>query len=342
MSYVSVWRATARALVELGIAAFFIAGVAWSSLGASAPWFVLAAVALAAAFRAADVEARALFVPGGLYGSVRETLGGLAAKVAASALLVDRLVLGPLAAMVAGHYVAALAQMLFGRRVTDAGLSRETLPTARRGRPPRRRVVAPAAGTLRAGPGRLPRDWLRRRLPGDRCRVGRRDRGARHASAGPAAVAIGRAVDSRGGAAGGRFRARVARAGERRHARTRRARPRAAQDSKSAANGAARGRVRSARHGPARVPLRRAGARRRRERLGHRAAGGDRAAPGRAVLAARRALRGRRRRGGGVPERHGPVGGVGRARRAGAARRRRRAARRVPQACIPGSARRSM
>ena len=128
MSYVSVWRATARALVELGIAAFFIAGVAWSSLGAAAPWFVLAAVILGAAIRAADVEARALFVPGGLYGSVRETLGGFAAKVGASALLVDRLVLGPLAAIVAGHYAAALAQMLFGRRATDAGLSGETFP----------------------------------------------------------------------------------------------------------------------------------------------------------------------------------------------------------------------
>ena len=128
MLYVSVWRATARALVELGIAAFFIAGAAWSSIGAAAPWFVLAAVVLAGAIRAADVEARALFVPGGLYGSVRETLGGLAAKIAASSLLVDRLVLGPLAAMVAGHYAAALAQMLFGRRVTDAGLSGATFP----------------------------------------------------------------------------------------------------------------------------------------------------------------------------------------------------------------------
>jgi len=130
VSYVSVWRATARALVELGFSVFAIAGVVWSSAGAPAPWFVLGAAVLGAAFRAADVEARALFVPGGLYGSVSETLGGLAAKVAASALLVDRLVLGPLAAVIAGQYVAALLQLLFGGRVTAAGLSRETLPTA--------------------------------------------------------------------------------------------------------------------------------------------------------------------------------------------------------------------
>jgi magnesium transporter len=127
VSYVSVWRATARGLVELGAAAFFIAGASWASLGAAAPWFVLVAVALGAAMRAADVEARALFVPGGLYGSVRETLGGLAAKVAGAALLVERLLLGPLAALVAGHYAAAFAVVVAGGRLTATGVSSTTL-----------------------------------------------------------------------------------------------------------------------------------------------------------------------------------------------------------------------
>src|SRR3954471_22615126 len=75
VSYVSVWRATARALVELGCAAFFVGGVAWTASGAAAPWFVLAAVALSVALRSVDIESRALFVAGGLYGSVRDTLG---------------------------------------------------------------------------------------------------------------------------------------------------------------------------------------------------------------------------------------------------------------------------
>jgi magnesium transporter len=128
VSYVSVWRATTRALVELGSAAFFIAGLAWSSLGGSAPWFVLAVVVCSAAARAVDIEARALFIPGGLYGSVRDTLGGFAAKTAASALLLDRLMLGSLAAVVAGHYVTALSQIIFQARLTGPRLSAETLP----------------------------------------------------------------------------------------------------------------------------------------------------------------------------------------------------------------------
>ena len=119
MSYVSVWRATARALAELGAPAFFIAGVAWTPLGSAMPWLVLAAVVLGMMLRAADVEARALFVPGGLYGSVRETLGPLAARASAAGLLVDRFILGALAAVVAGHYLATLGRNKVGFTVID-------------------------------------------------------------------------------------------------------------------------------------------------------------------------------------------------------------------------------
>jgi magnesium transporter len=112
VSYVSVWRAAARALVDLGCGAFFVGGVAMASIGSAAPWYVLAAVALSFAVRAVDLEARALFVPGGLYGSVRDALGRLPAKAAASALIVERLMLGSLASVVAGHYAAALMPTL--------------------------------------------------------------------------------------------------------------------------------------------------------------------------------------------------------------------------------------
>jgi magnesium transporter len=107
---VPVWRATARALVELGCPAFFIGGIAFDALGSTAPWAVLAVVLLSLFVRAADLEARALFVRGGLYASVRETLGGRLAIVSASALLVDRLMLGALAAAAAGHYLAAFSE----------------------------------------------------------------------------------------------------------------------------------------------------------------------------------------------------------------------------------------
>jgi magnesium transporter len=118
---------------------------------------VLAVVLLSLALRAADIEARALFVPGGLYGSVRETLGGRLAAVSVSALLVDRLMLGALAAVVASHYLFTIARTLLGvttlSRVGDSGPI--TLALAgiavvwwlqRQGRGSFERMVAPSIG----------------------------------------------------------------------------------------------------------------------------------------------------------------------------------------------------
>src|SRR5262249_1769966 len=114
VSYVGVWRATARALAELGAPAFFIAGVVWTPVGDTAPWFVLASVLLSVALRSIDIEARALFIPGGLYGSVRECFGRFPAKLASSAQMVERLMLGALAAVVAAQYLIALSRSLVG------------------------------------------------------------------------------------------------------------------------------------------------------------------------------------------------------------------------------------
>ena len=108
LTFTSTWRAAALALGELGCVAFFAAGLAEYAVGSAAPWYVLAAVLLGACVRAVDVEARGLFVRGGLHGLVRQGLGEAPARVAASALLTERMLLGPLAAAVAGRYVVAL------------------------------------------------------------------------------------------------------------------------------------------------------------------------------------------------------------------------------------------
>jgi len=118
---VSVWRATSRALSELGPGAFFLAAVVWTTLGSAGPYFALGAVLVSIVIRAADVEARALFVPGGLYGSVRETLGRVAARTSTAALLVDRLMLGALTAVLAGHYAITLARLVLKQSSGTAG-----------------------------------------------------------------------------------------------------------------------------------------------------------------------------------------------------------------------------
>ncbi len=122
LSFISTWRATALVLVELGAVAFFASGVAEARIGPSAPWFVLSAVIVGVLFRAVDIEARALFVPGGLFGSVREALGGGLATVAVSTLVAERLLLGPVAAAVAGRYVARFSSRWAGADEATAGL----------------------------------------------------------------------------------------------------------------------------------------------------------------------------------------------------------------------------
>ena len=109
-------------LVELGAVAFFASGVAEARIGPSAPWFVLGAVIVGFLLRAVDIEARSLFVPGGLFGSVRETLGGGLATIAVSTHVAERLLLGPVAAAVAGRYAVRFLSVWGGADDVRAGL----------------------------------------------------------------------------------------------------------------------------------------------------------------------------------------------------------------------------
>ncbi len=105
----SVRKAAAVAIAQLGVAAFFISGLTVSVTGASAGWFVLAATVVAAAARAIDIESWALLLSGGLVGRVRRAFGTRAARAAAAVLLAERLMVGALAAIVFGHYAATVA-----------------------------------------------------------------------------------------------------------------------------------------------------------------------------------------------------------------------------------------
>ena len=105
----SVRKAAALAVAQLGVAAFFIAGTTRSTLGDSAAWFVLAAAVVGAFVRAIDIESWALLIPGGVVARVHQAFGARAAKAAAAASLVERLVLAALACVVVGQYASTVA-----------------------------------------------------------------------------------------------------------------------------------------------------------------------------------------------------------------------------------------
>jgi magnesium transporter len=115
----SVRKAAALAIAQLGVAAFFVSGMTVPALGASAAWFVLAAALFAAFTRAVDIESWSLFIPGGFVGRVTAAFGPRAAGLAWAASFVERLLLGALACALVGHYVAGVsATAIAGWRFT--------------------------------------------------------------------------------------------------------------------------------------------------------------------------------------------------------------------------------
>jgi magnesium transporter len=119
--FLSVRKAAALSIAQLGVAAFFIAGTARAALGESAPWFVLAAMILAAFARAIDIESWALLVPGGFVSRVSRAFGPLATAPAKATALVERIFLAALASVVIGHYVASVsATAIAGWRFTGS------------------------------------------------------------------------------------------------------------------------------------------------------------------------------------------------------------------------------
>jgi hypothetical protein len=119
LPFMSVRKAAALSIAQLGIAAFFISSVTRTVIGDLAPWFVLVATALAAFARAIDVESWALLIPGGFVSRVASAFGDRATSVAKAMVLVERVLLGALASVVIGHYVASVsATAIAGWRFT--------------------------------------------------------------------------------------------------------------------------------------------------------------------------------------------------------------------------------
>jgi amino acid transporter/nucleotide-binding universal stress UspA family protein len=109
LTFISYWRTAAVVLCDLASTAYYIGGIVEQSVGAAAPWFILAVMCFSYAVRWVYIESCTLFVRGGVYRVVREALGRRAAKVAVSALMFDYVLTGPISGVSAGQYVVGLA-----------------------------------------------------------------------------------------------------------------------------------------------------------------------------------------------------------------------------------------
>src|ERR1700723_747578 len=108
LTFISFWRAAAIVLNDLASSAYYAGGEAEGYIGKAAPWFILAIMLFSYAVRAVYVESCSMFVRGGVYRAVKQSLGGTLAKFSVSALMFDYILTGPISGVAAGQYLAGL------------------------------------------------------------------------------------------------------------------------------------------------------------------------------------------------------------------------------------------
>ena len=86
LSFISFWRGAAIVLSDLASTMFYVGGIAEQAIGKAAPWFVVAVMLFSFAVRSIYMESSSMFVRGGVYVVVRDSMGPFLAKVSVSAL----------------------------------------------------------------------------------------------------------------------------------------------------------------------------------------------------------------------------------------------------------------
>ena len=112
LSFISFWRGAAIVLSDLASSAFYAGGAAEQAIGKSAPWFVLGVMLFSFAVRSVYMESCSMFVRGGVYVVVHDSMGPVMAKLSVSALVFDYILTGPISVVSAGQYIGALLNEL--------------------------------------------------------------------------------------------------------------------------------------------------------------------------------------------------------------------------------------
>src|SRR5258706_14145056 len=108
LSFISFWRGASIVLSDLASSMFYAGGAAEAAVGKAAPWFVLAVMLFSFAVRSVYLESCSMYVRGGVYVVVRDSMGPSLAKLSVSALVFDYILTGPISVVSAGQYLAAL------------------------------------------------------------------------------------------------------------------------------------------------------------------------------------------------------------------------------------------
>jgi len=114
LSFISFWRGAAIVLSDLASTMFYVGGIVERAIGKPAPWFVIGVMLFSFAVRSVYLESCSMFVRGGVYVVVRDSLGPFMGKLSVSALVVDYVLTGPISSVSAGQYLGRLFNELSG------------------------------------------------------------------------------------------------------------------------------------------------------------------------------------------------------------------------------------
>ncbi len=114
LSFISFWRGASIVLADLASSAFYAGGIATVAVGPAAPWFVLAVMLFSFAVRSVYMESCSMFVRGGVYIVVKDSMGPIMARLSVSALVFDYILTGPISVVAAGQYIARLLNEIAG------------------------------------------------------------------------------------------------------------------------------------------------------------------------------------------------------------------------------------
>src|SRR5258707_6300168 len=112
LTFISFWRAAAVVLNDLASTMFYIGGITEQAIGKPAPWMVLGVMLFSFAVRSVYLESCSMFVRGGVYIVVKDSIGPTVAKLSVSSLVVDYILTGPISSVSAGQYLGRLMNEL--------------------------------------------------------------------------------------------------------------------------------------------------------------------------------------------------------------------------------------
>ena len=123
LSFISYWRGAAIVLSDLASSMFYAGGIAEQAIGLSAAWYVLGVMVFSFAVRSVYMESCGMFVRGGVYVVVKDSMGPAMARFSVSAIVFDYILTGPISCVSAGLYLAYLINEMMALLHMKAGFN---------------------------------------------------------------------------------------------------------------------------------------------------------------------------------------------------------------------------